>query len=81
MNDDQRRVCIECRHCDWPSFATGLLGLIRDVAMCGHADAVAEVDPVTGEANAMLCRDARNLASACGADGVWWEQRKGAVGA
>lgn len=73
------RLCIECRWCDWPAFATGDLTVIEITAGCFHPQAKATASLVTGSAVGFgrPCALMRGPDAVCGPDGTLWEGKGG----
>lgn len=74
------RACVDCRHCRWPSQATGNPAMVEMMASCHHPllqDCRSVVTGETGQAAALTTR----IYAACGELGLWWEPRDGEAGA
>lgn len=69
-------TCINCRHCDWPTFATGNWSVIEITAACFHAGLVGWFSPVTGTGNAKSCAVART-SGPCGPAAKLYEPKEG----
>lgn len=80
MSGSEKR-CVDCRHCDWPEFATGSQSVIELTAACFHPDAMASRSPVVGTGSGRPCWLMRQFvageagARMCGPEAAWFEAK------
>ena len=68
-------LCVNCKHCQWPSLATGSPSMIEATATCQHPDVSLVKSLVTGREGRMHARHVRRDGAKCGPQGVWFEAR------
>lgn len=73
MNDEKARLCVECRHCNWPEFATGNDAVIDTLASCHHPMFENRISYVVGPINSHPCWATRQT-GACGDAGHLFER-------
>lgn len=77
---DERRACVECKWCAWPSAATGDSSMVHVLASCGHPNMCDQRSMITGELGVAPCITVR-VYGGCGETGQWWQELTGEAGA
>lgn len=72
----ENKACINCKHCDWPPFATGSREVIELVASCKHPQHETRVSYVVGPITSISAFLFRSQGE-CGDAGNLFEHRDG----